>query len=144
MKTFFKILAGVLLIINGMGALYGGLNLIVYPNGNSLQLPLEYLQHSPFNNYFIPGVILFVMNGLSSLFICVAILLDSKRYAILILMQGCILACWIFIQILMLQSVNSLHLAVGITALLLMLCGQILLKSVHHKTHEGNNRIKIA
>ena len=64
MKTFFKILAGVLLIINGMGALYGGLNLIVYPNGNSLQLPLEYLNHSPFNNYFIPGVILFVMNGL--------------------------------------------------------------------------------
>jgi len=144
MKVFLKILAGVLLAFNGMSALYGGLNLLVYPNGNSLQLPLDYLQHSPFENYFIPGLILFSLNGLSSLFVCVAILLDSKRYAALILMQGCVLAGWIFVQSMMTDFSSNLQLVFAITAFLLIFCGAMLARSDHSKISHQKNRINIA
>jgi len=144
MKTFFKIIAGALLIFNGMSALYGGLNLIVYSEGNSLQLPLDWLQHSPFDNYLLPGLILFTLNGLSSLFVCVAILLNSKKYPLLILIQGFILAGWIFTQMIMIQFVSYLQLLFGIIALLLILCGLILGKSAHLKNEPRENRIKIA
>ena len=144
MKVFLKILAGILLAFNGMSALYGGLNLLVYPNGNSLQLPLDYLQHSPFENYFIPGLVLFILNGLSSLFVCVTILLDSKRYAVLILMQGCILAGWIFVQSIITDFSSYLQLVFAITALLLIFCGALLARPDHPKTGHPGNRIKIA
>jgi len=144
MKLFLKILAGVLLAFNGMSALYGGLNLLVYPNGNSLQLPLDYLQQSPFENYFVPGLVLFCLNGLSSLFVCVAILLDSKRYAVLILIQGCVLAGWIFVQSMMTDFSSYLQLVFAITAFLLIFCGTMLVRSDHSKISHQKNRINIA
>jgi hypothetical protein len=144
MKIFFKILAGALLIFNGMSALYGGLNLVVYPNGNSLGLPLDWLEHSPFENYFIPGLILFTLIGLSSLFICVAILLDSKKYALLILIQGTILAAWIVVQIIMIRFESYLQLVYGLVALLLIVCGRILIKPIHSGLGERKKGMRIA
>jgi uncharacterized membrane-anchored protein len=59
-----------LLIFLSIGALYGGWMLLSDPSGASLQLPLSYIQTStsPFNDYLIPGIILFTFNGLLSLF----------------------------------------------------------------------------
>ena len=39
MKTLAKILASALLLINGAGAVYGGANLMLYPDGSSLRRP---------------------------------------------------------------------------------------------------------
>jgi hypothetical protein len=54
-----------LLAFLGLSALGGGGALIISPSGKLLGgLPLSILQNSPFNNFLIPGIILFVVLGL--------------------------------------------------------------------------------
>jgi hypothetical protein len=63
-----------LLLFLGLSALGGGALLIISPSGKLLGgLPLSILDHSPFNNFFIPGVILFLVLGFSPCFLAVAL-----------------------------------------------------------------------
>lgn len=126
MKTFYKITASILLLFNGIGALYGGWHLISHPDGSSIQLSLDWLKHTPFQDYFIPGIVLFVANGLLSIFVFALILLKNKNYPLLIIAQGLILLGWIVIQILMVRTVYFLHIVMGTTGILLILIGWLI------------------
>lgn len=54
-----------LLAFLGLSALSGGGALIISPSGKLIgDLPISILQHSPFTNFLIPGIILFVVLGL--------------------------------------------------------------------------------
>ena len=54
-----------LLAFLGLGAMGGGLCLIISPSGKLVGgLPLSILSHSPFSNFLIPGIILFLVLGL--------------------------------------------------------------------------------
>jgi hypothetical protein len=127
MKTLIKIIIILMLLFNGTGAFYGGLSLITDPTGNKLQLPLNYLEHTPFRNYLIPGIILLCVNGFFSFFTLSTIILKNKRASLFIIGQGILLSGWIIVQILLLQMFYApLHgtlLAVGI---LLTICGLVL------------------
>ena len=126
MKTLAKVLAAVLLLINGAGAVYGGVHLMLHPDGSSLQLSPQWIEGSVFSNYFIPGVVLFIMNGLFS-FTALALLLFGNRWnGPAVLAQGSILAGWLVIQVLIIHTVHFLHLFFGTVALLLILCGLLL------------------
>lgn len=57
----------VLEIVLSIGALGGGLVLIVAPRGEIMPLPLSALAGSPFETYFGPGLILFTVLGLGPL-----------------------------------------------------------------------------
>jgi len=50
-----------------IGALGGGLVLMLAPRGEILPLPLSALADSPFDTYFVPGLILFGVLGLGPL-----------------------------------------------------------------------------
>jgi hypothetical protein len=55
-----------LLLFLGLSALGGGAMLIISPSGKLIgDLPLSFLDHSPFNDFLIPGLILFLVLGLS-------------------------------------------------------------------------------
>jgi hypothetical protein len=54
----------ILLGFFGIGALFGGAVLIVSPTGKLLGMPLSLLDKSPFSNFLIPGIILFIVLGL--------------------------------------------------------------------------------
>jgi len=55
-----------LLLFLGLSAIGGGALLIISPSGTLLGgLPLSILDHSPFNDFLIPGIILFLVLGLS-------------------------------------------------------------------------------
>ena len=69
MRVVLKTISSVLLLVNGIGALWGGASLLRDTSGKSMGWPLEMLGHTPFSNYFIPGLILFISNGLFSLFV---------------------------------------------------------------------------
>lgn len=129
MTTSLKIIAALLLLFNGIGAIYGGSNLIIYPNGSSIQLSPHWLENTPFVNYFIPGIILFITNGLFSIFVLVNMLLNRKRYPLLIMAQGAILFGWIFIQINLIQTVYYLHYLMGGIGLILILLGWLLYRN---------------
>lgn len=63
-----------------LGALAGGGALLLSPDGKLIQLPSIYLENSPFNSYFIPGAVLFLILGLMPLLLIIALVKkrDSK------------------------------------------------------------------
>ncbi|MCP1381094.1 hypothetical protein [Runella salmonicolor] len=115
-----------LLLFNGIGALYGGGLLIIDPTGGKLQLPLSYLQHAPFKDYLIPGIVLFLGNGVLSCVVSLLTFTHHKRYAHFIVLQGGILTGWILIQVLMVQTVYQLHYVMGAVGLALIGIGSLI------------------
>jgi hypothetical protein len=65
--TVLSYLTGALLIVVGLGAVVVGYGLMTDPSGTGIGLPLDLLRRSPFNDYFIPGIALFSVNGATSL-----------------------------------------------------------------------------
>jgi len=53
-----------LLALLGLGAIFGGIIFIISPSGKLFGMPLSMLENSPFNNFLIPGIILFSVLGL--------------------------------------------------------------------------------
>jgi hypothetical protein len=58
---------GALQILIGIGAVGGGLALILDPSGSLLGIPLEVLGDSPFPDFLVPGLVLLIVNGVASL-----------------------------------------------------------------------------
>lgn len=74
MKTLLIILQALL----GIGAIYGGVTLIISPSGELLGLPISMLEAAPFKDFLIPGIILFIVLGVIP---CLAVygLMTKKR-----------------------------------------------------------------
>ena len=122
-KLLLDILAVFLLLINGIGAIYGGANLVAFPDGSSIGLSLSWLEHSPFENYFVPGIVLLLANGLLSMIAVAAILIGALISALLVVLQGILLTGWILVQMLLIQTVYFLHVVMGTIGVLLMVIG---------------------
>jgi len=125
-NTIIKILATALLLFNGIGAIYGGLSLMLFPDGSNIKLSMDWLEHTPFQNYFIPGLVLFIANGVFSVFVLLALWFKHPYSSWLIMAQGAILSGWIIIQILLIQTVYYLHFVLGGVGLCLILLGFLL------------------
>ena len=68
-----------LLLFLGMSALGGASLLIISPSGKLIgDLPLSILEHSPFTNFLIPGIILFFVLGLFPCMIAIALIKKPK------------------------------------------------------------------
>lgn len=64
-----------LLAFLGLSAIGGGGALVISPSGKLLGgLPISILEKSPFNNFLVPGIILFVVLGLVPSLLIVALL----------------------------------------------------------------------
>ena len=62
-KTYRNILIGFLVFL-GIGAIGGGGVFIISPSGKLMGMPLSMLNKSPFDNFLIPGIILFSVLGI--------------------------------------------------------------------------------
>lgn len=60
-------------LILGIGAIFGGLVLMIDPSGGVIKMPVTLLENSPFNSFLIPGMILFVILGVLPLIISFAL-----------------------------------------------------------------------
>lgn len=127
MHHIFRIIAIILLLFNAISALFGGWGLISDPSGETLEMPLRFLEHSPFENFLVPGIILFITNGLFSLLFAVMVLLKFMNYSWLVIFQGFILVGWLIIQIIMIRDFyGPLHVHYFSVGLLLIATGWIL------------------
>jgi hypothetical protein len=127
MKTFIKIIVILMLLFNGIGAFYGGLSLITDPTGNNLQLPQNYLEHTLFRNYLIPGIILLCVNGFFSFLTLLTIMLKYKRADLFVIAQGILLSGWIIVQIILLRIFYApLHGTLLTIGILLTICGLVM------------------
>ncbi|MBI3136008.1 MAG: hypothetical protein HYZ14_15125 [Bacteroidetes bacterium] len=128
-----------LLVFLGIGAIAGGGLLILAPDGALLGMPLSVLEKSPFTNFRVPGIILFLVLGLFPLIVAIGLL--KKKHAALAeklnllpdmhwswtfsLYAAFADILWIQFQMQLIQSVSWLHtsyvflgLAILITALM--------------------------
>jgi len=67
-RKFLRTLLISLLCFLGIGALFGGLVLIISPSGALFRMPIMLLENSPFHSFEIPGILLFVVLGVAPLF----------------------------------------------------------------------------
>jgi len=107
MKKVVRVFTVLLLLANGIGAVYGGFQFMTDPTGAKMQIPLSYLEHSPFADYLIPGIILFIVNGIFSFITVTTIFVETQKYPFFIIAQGILLAGWIVIQVLLLRTIYA-------------------------------------
>lgn len=92
----------------GIGAIAGGLAAIINPV-EPLGMTVETLRNSPFNNYLIPGIILFTVIGLGNVFSAVMIRHKSKFQGYISSVFSWALLIWIVVQCIMLNAIAFPH-----------------------------------
>ena len=100
---------GILQMLIGLGAVGGGLAVVLEPSGSNLGIPLELLKSTPFSTYLVPGIVLLVVNGLGSL-VGAAASFTRHRYAGETAMAlGVFLVAWIMLQVYWFAGFHWLH-----------------------------------
>jgi len=122
-KREYSIVLIFLQLFLGLGAIFGGLVFIIDPTGELIHLPLTILERSPFHNFLIPGIILFVVLGLFPMGIALA-LLKKWHWALgerlnlfkdrhwswtFSLYSGFTIIIWIAVQVYMINAVSVIH-----------------------------------
>jgi len=99
MMRLLVALQGTLQILVAIGALVSGAMLIVAPSGALLQAPPDMLAGSPFHDFLIPGMILFLVNGVGQLVAGVLTLRHHRWSGYIGAVFGFGLMIWIFVQV---------------------------------------------
>jgi hypothetical protein len=119
---FARNTAIVLLVFLGVTALAGSIPMILHPHGNSTTLPLSTLSNSPFRTYLVPGILLFLANGLLAFSAFWVLIRRLPHYALLTAFQGGVLLVWLAVECWLLEAVIWLHYFYGVIALALIAC----------------------
>jgi hypothetical protein len=131
LSVALKIAAIFLLLLNSIGAMYGGYNFITDPSGSSMQLPLSFLEHSPFSSYLIPGIVLITINGIFGFTVIILLLINHRAGKYFVVAQGGLLGGWILVQMMMLRTFYPpLHLSFLLIGAALVFLG-FAMKSKH-------------
>lgn len=111
-----RIILLVVLAMEGLGGLVGGILLAIAPDGSIMKIPVASM-HGTFPNFFIPGIILTAM-GVLTLSACIAVLLKTKLAWLLtgIALTGFVI--WFAVEIAILRELHWLHIVWGVPVLL--------------------------
>jgi hypothetical protein len=120
---FARTTAIILLVFLGVTALAGSIPMILHPHGNSTTLPLSTLSNSPFHTYLVPGILLFLANGVLAFAVFWVLIRRSSYYALLTAFQGGVLLVWLIVECWLLETVIWLHYFYGAIAVSLIVCG---------------------
>lgn len=90
---------GILQLFIALNGIAGGLGLIAEPTGSNLGWTTAILSQSPFVTYLWPGIFLFSIIGIGTLFAGLATLMKMRLAAEFAAALGLILVGWIVLQI---------------------------------------------
>lgn len=127
-KPFLLYLLLIILLFEGVGAVYGGTVLIADPTGEMLKLDINYINNASFKNYLLPGIILLIFNGLIPLFTFYSLLRqpdwnwpealniykDNSWEWAFSLYSGIILVIWIYVQMLIIGYIGTIQSVFGL------------------------------
>ena len=107
MKVLYRTLFFLHALI-GIGAMAGGMAPILDPV-SPIGISVDALKNSPFDNFLIPGIILFTVIGLGNVIGAVTTCFKSKYQGYISGTLGGALVIWIVVQCIMLRAVVFLH-----------------------------------
>ncbi len=107
MKKHYRFLL-ILHAFVSVGALFGGMAGMI-DSHEPLGIPAELLEGSPFSNYFIPSLILFVIIGLGHGFSALAAKRNSKYQGYISSIFSWALMIWIVVQCIIMNAIDFLH-----------------------------------
>jgi len=117
----------ILLFFNGISATIPGLILVFDPGGESMKMPLDWLEYSPFENFLIPGILLFLFIGVLSLISAILTIKKSKGFQLFIIANGLIMFGWLTIEIIIIKAFYApLHVPYYFTGISLLILGLII------------------
>jgi hypothetical protein len=122
-NRLYKSILIALLGFLSLGACYGGIVLIISPDGSFFNMPPDLLSNSPFKTFFIPGIILLTTFGIFPIFVIYGLIkkpesLIFKKLNLLYdyhfawtfaVYIGLGLIIWINVQTLIFNSVDIIH-----------------------------------
>lgn len=126
-----------LLCFLGLGAIGGGVALIASPSGEAIGMPVSVLKNSPFTDFLVPGLLLFIVFGICPFVLIIALLSKpgsrlAERFNFFSdmhwawsfsLYQGFALLIWIQVQMTIMQAVHWLHTFYVLYAILMLFTG---------------------
>jgi hypothetical protein len=101
-------LAVVLEVFLGLGALFGGVALILAPDGHLLGMPVKLLAGSPFPSFLVPGIILFGLIGVAPLMAAAITLRRQALAPLAAVAVGLTLIGWVSVEMVVLAGLGSL------------------------------------
>lgn len=126
-QTIYNVLGGIQLFIS-LGALGAGWLMITNPSGHINGMSVEILADSPFSDFFIPGMVLFVVNGLGNLLGSFLAFNKKEIAGNAAIMLGVLLIGWLVFQIFWIgfyPIIQLLYMFLGFSELVL---GYLILK----------------
>ena len=106
-----------LLVFVALNAFGGG----IYGISGAEDVPTEWLNGTPFNNYFIPSVILFVIVGGSFLLASIAVFAKHRLARQAVFGAATILLLWLTVQIIFIGYVSWMQPTFVVIALLVLI-----------------------
>ncbi|MGC9342287.1 MAG: hypothetical protein ACP5E3_06280 [Bacteroidales bacterium] len=130
---FFIILLIIIEFFNGLSGLAGGFGLISDPTAASLGMELSWLEGTPFRNFLIPGIVLFVINGIGNSVAAILSIRKTRYFEMTGIVLGVVMMTWIISQVAFIGYKNFLQPLYFSTGLIQTLLGIIIYK-LNHKT----------
>jgi hypothetical protein len=116
------IVLGLLQAFIALTALAGGFMFVKDPSGAAMGYTVSMLEGSIFPDFLVPGLFLFVVNGLGSLIGAVLSFIKNRNAGPAAIALGVILVAWIVIQVSIIRSTHWLqgvYFALGLVELVL-------------------------
>ncbi|MCC7158127.1 MAG: hypothetical protein LC117_00575 [Bacteroidia bacterium] len=107
----------ILLLLVALNAFAGG----YYGMAGAKTVPTEWLKGSPFRNYFIPGLFLFVVVGGSALLAAIFILIRHHLAQKVASACGIIILLWLLVQVVIIGYVSWMQPTTAVTAVIILL-----------------------
>jgi hypothetical protein len=111
----------VLQVLTALSAFAGGVGWIAAPDGDIMGMSTDRLEGSPFNDFLVPGLVLFFGVGGSMLLGGLMVWRRWKWAYEVSFAAGSIMVGWITIQVLIINEVNVLHIVYWTVGLATML-----------------------
>ncbi len=128
-EKLIRYILGSILILLAVNAFGGG----YYGMAGAKNIPVEWLEGSPFSDYFIPSLFLFIVIGGLALFSGIAVYRQLRIARKATFVCGIIILLWIAIQVAIIGYVSWMQPTTMVTALLILLLTWQLPKHEHHQ-----------
>ncbi|MFZ1289236.1 MAG: hypothetical protein WAR79_04070 [Melioribacteraceae bacterium] len=125
-EKILRYLLSILFLFIALNAFGGG----YYGMSGADGIPIEWLENSPFKNYFLPSFILFTIVGGSSLFASISVFKKFNFEKFSVFSSVVIILVWITTQVLIIGYVSWMQPTIAVLGLVILILSILLYKKI--------------